>query len=103
MAEWRDRHCDTTQIPCRRFTFGQSVVPLTSIFIDLPCVDSVVKAIPVDQRELSLPDVSASKVIDPIVLRFEGVDLNCLIGAVDCACHSFSVFVPRIFDRCDHR
>ncbi len=47
---------------------SQPVVPLTRIFIDLPCVDSVVKAIPVDQRDPRLPDVSASKVIDRIVL-----------------------------------
>ena len=47
---------------------GLPVVPLTRIFIDLPCIDSVIKTVPVDQCDLSLPDVAASKVIDLVVL-----------------------------------
>ena len=47
---------------------GLPVVSLTRILIDLPCVDSIVEAVPVEQRDLRLPDVSAAKVIDLVVL-----------------------------------
>lgn len=58
----------TPSNPLHDDAVGQPVVSLTRILIDLPCVDSVIKTIPVDQCDLSPPDVAASKVIDLVVL-----------------------------------